>query len=143
MVDRAIRAELAAAPLPDGRLVGISCLADGADQIFAQSVLDLGGTLEVIVPAQKYRDGLPDAAKETYDSLIAQAAETHRLRHIESDERAHMDASIEMLRHADVLLAVWDGKPARGFGGTADVVAHAREAGLPVTVVWPEGATRD
>ncbi|MFE3984588.1 hypothetical protein ACFXPR_08900 [Nocardia tengchongensis] len=30
--------------------------------------------------------------------------------------------------------------PARGFGGTADVVATAR--GLPVTVLWPEGAER-
>lgn len=26
--------------------------------------------------------------------------------------------------------------------GTADTVAGAREAGLPVTVVWPDGAAR-
>ncbi|MGV9675297.1 hypothetical protein ACWDSJ_08460 [Nocardia sp. NPDC003482] len=36
-----------------------------------------------------------------------------------------------------------DGKPARGYGGTADVVEAARRQGLPVTVVWPEGAERD
>ncbi|GAB2826863.1 hypothetical protein GCM10027073_64840 [Streptomyces chlorus] len=40
------------------------------------------------------------------------------------------------------LLAVWDGKPARGFGGTADVVSYAERSGTPVRVLWPEGATR-
>jgi hypothetical protein len=36
-------------------------------------------------------------------------------------------------RHAqaDELYAVWDGKPARAHGGTADVVAYAREQGTP------------
>ena len=42
----------------------------------------------------------------------------------------------------DELLAVWDGKPARGYGGTADVVAYAERNGVPVRVLWPEGATR-
>ena len=48
-----------------------------------------------------------------------------------------------MLAKADRLFAVWDGQPARGYGGTADVVAEARARGIPVTVIWPEGATRD
>jgi hypothetical protein len=30
---------------------------------------------------------------------------------------------------------LWDGQPARGHGGTADVVAYAREGGVPVKVV--------
>ncbi|WP_198036875.1 hypothetical protein [Nocardia sp. BMG51109] len=48
-----------------------------------------------------------------------------------------------MLDDADELFAVWDGKPARGYGGTADVVAVARQRGMPVTVIWPDGAQRD
>jgi hypothetical protein len=43
---------------------------------------------------------------------------------------------------SDVLLAVWDGQPARGPGGTGDVVAYARARGTPVEVVWPAGAAR-
>lgn len=31
-----------------------------------------------------------------------------------------------------MLLALWDGAPARGPGGTAAIVAYARERGLPV-----------
>jgi hypothetical protein len=53
-----------------------------------------------------------------------------------------MDASRHMLADADVLLAVWDGQPARGYGGTADVVNAARDQGIPVTIVWPAGAMR-
>lgn len=37
-------------------VTGLSCLADGADQVFARVVLEAGGTLEAIVPAQNYRD---------------------------------------------------------------------------------------
>lgn len=141
-VDQAIRDYLA--QMSDGGpLVGLSCLADGADQIFARAVLDLGGNLEVIVPARQYRDGLPAEAHSGYDELIARASRVHRLDRIESTPTAHMEASIEMLKLADHLIAVWDGQPARAFGGTADVVAAARERGNPVTVIWPEGVTRD
>ena len=53
-----------------------------------------------------------------------------------------MDASRAMLDRADRLIAVWDGKPARGYGGTADVGALARDLDIPVTVIWPSGARR-
>jgi hypothetical protein len=48
-----------------------------------------------------------------------------------------------MVDHADELYAVWDGQPARGYGGTADVVAYARQRSIPVRVIWPDGAERD
>jgi hypothetical protein len=127
----------------DSALVGISCLADGADSIFAQAVLDAGGQLVAVIPATTYRDGLPAGHHPTYDALLARASETIRLDHIESDSQAHMDASLHMLYRADELIAVWDGQPARGFGGTADVVNAARERHLPVTLIWPHGASRD
>lgn len=44
---------------------------------------------------------------------------------------------------ADGLLASWNGKPARGYGGTAHVVEAAKQRGVPVTVLWPKGAERD
>ncbi len=139
LVSQAIRAEFARV---SDDLVGLSCLADGADQIFARAVVDSGGTLEVIVPAARYRDSLPPAAHRAYDELMSQASAVIQLDHVESTSKSHMDASVEMLKHADLLFAVWDGLPARGFGGTADVVAHAREAGVPVKVIWPDGAHR-
>lgn len=140
LVDRAIR-EALAEYLPD--ISGLSCLADGADQIFARGVLDLGGVLEAVIPAKEYRDGLPSECHAAYDELLGRAVRAHRLDFVESTSEAHMTASARMLDEADVLFAVWDGQPARGFGGTADVVAEARRREVPVRVIWPEGARRD
>lgn len=140
LIDKGVRIELSR--FDSASLVGISCLADGADQIFARAVLDLGAVLEVLVPAHEYREGLPADAQPAYDQLLRRAARIEQLDHRKSTSMAHMDASVQMLRNADILLAVWDGKPARALGGTGDVVAHARSIGVPVTVIWPEGSRR-
>jgi hypothetical protein len=140
LVDEAIRAALAERA-PD--VTGISCLADGADQIFARAVTDLGGTLEAVIPSAEYRAGLPAGAHPGYDSLLAQAAAVRRLPFTGSTSESHMAASRVMVDGAEELYAVWDGKPARAYGGTADVVAYARERGIPVHVIWPDGAQRD
>jgi hypothetical protein len=42
LIDAAIRAAL---PAEATGVIGLSCLADGADQIFARAVLDLGGRI--------------------------------------------------------------------------------------------------
>lgn len=139
LVDQAIRAALAG----QQEVIGLSCLADGADQIFARAVLDHGGQIEAIIPAALYRDALPADAHAEYDQLLARAAQVHRLPFTQSTSQAHMAASELMLKHADQLWAVWDGQPARGYGGTGDVVAAARACGLPVQVIWPHGARRD
>ena len=140
LVDAAIRSALSVRAVD---VTGLSCLADGADQIFARVVLDLGGDIEAVVPAEQYRDGLPRQAHEDYDRLLAKAVTVHRLPFTESTSEAHMAASKLMISEADELYAVWDGRPARGYGGTADVVAYARERGLPVRVIWPDGARRN
>lgn len=141
IIDRAVRAELS--PNTNEPIIGLTCLADGTDQIFARAVLDIGGTLEVFIPATGYREALPQPTWPHYDELLSRATLVHHLNHAESNAQSHMDASIQMLASADRLVAVWDGQPARGFGGTADVVAHARGNGIPVTVIWPDGAYRD
>jgi len=140
-VDAEIRAVLGRHDPPS--LVGVSCLADGADQLFARAVLDHGGSLEVVVPAAKYREALPPECWPAYDDLFARAAQVQRLAYDESDASAHMAASLAILAAVDELYAVWDGRPARGYGSTADVVARAKQMGVPVRVLWPDGATRD
>jgi len=124
-------------------MTGVSCLADGADQIFARAVTDLGGTLEAVIPAAEYRQGLPADSQARYDDLFARAAAVRRLSFIESTSESYMAASKLMVDAVDELYAVWDGKPARGYGGTADVVAYARERGIPVHVIWPDCAQRE
>ncbi|MFG2226943.1 hypothetical protein [Streptomyces sp. NPDC048644] len=124
-------------------LCGVSCIADGPDAWFAEAVLDRGGRIEVVVPAEEYRAGLPESHHATYDALLVQATEVHHTGVRDSTSQAHMSGSEILVGLVDRLIAVWDGQPARGYGGTADVVAYARSTGVPVEVIWPDGATRD
>ncbi|MGH3312608.1 MAG: hypothetical protein ACRDP3_18840 [Streptomyces sp.] len=124
-------------------LVGLSCIADGPDAWFAETVLDHGGQIEVVIPAAGYREGLPVWHHPTYDQLMRQAHDVHSTGISDSDSQAHMAGSEVLVDLADHLLAVWDGEPARGYGGTADVVTYAKRNGVPVDIVWPKGATRD
>ncbi|WP_405599692.1 hypothetical protein OG741_19795 [Streptomyces sp. NBC_01410] len=140
-VKRAISEVVSGIPAAD--LVGISCIADGPDAWFAQAVLRHGGALEVVVPAEKYRDSLPEWHHAVYDDLMHRAVQVHETGLTESDSNAHMVGSEILVGLADELVAVWDGEPARGYGGTADVVSYAERTGVPVRVVWPEGASRD
>lgn len=124
-------------------LVGLTCLARGADQIFARVVLELGGSVEVVLPAADYRERKvkPDNAVE-FDALIARAAVVHTMPLPTSNREAYLAASEHVMAHVDEMIAVWDGAPPDGAGGTGDVVHAARDRGMPVTVVWPPGAVR-
>ena len=124
-------------------LVGISCIADGPDAWFASAVLKHGGSLEVVVPAEQYRESLPEDHWPVYDELMRHAAEVHHTGMTASDSQAHMAGSEILVRLSDKLFAVWDEKPARGYGGTADVVGYAQRNGVPVRVLWPKSATRE
>jgi hypothetical protein len=124
-------------------LVGVSCLARGADQVFACVVLELGGQLDVVIPAADYRERKvkPDN-REEFEALIRQATNVRVLEFDTSNRDAYVAANETVLGGVDALVAVWDGAPPDGKGGTGDTVQEARERGIPVMVVWPDGAAR-
>ncbi|GAA3076019.1 hypothetical protein GCM10010485_12030 [Streptosporangium carneum] len=124
-------------------LVGVSCIAQGADSLFAETVLEMGGTLEVVLPSQDYRAAKvkPDHA-ERFDRLLGKAAQVHVMAFEHANREAYVAANEAMLGSVTELVAVWDGESPVDAGGTASVVAEARRRGLPVTVIWPEGASR-
>jgi hypothetical protein len=44
----------------------------------------------------------------------------------EPTEKAFYEAGKEVVNRSEILIAVWDGKAARGLGGTADIVHFAQ-----------------
>jgi hypothetical protein len=121
-------------------LHGVTCLARGADRVFARAVLALGGTFEVVLPALDYRERIVDAGERgEFDELLGEATQVSCMRFARSGRAAYLAASEELLRRCDQLLAVWDGEPSI----TADVVRSARRSGRPVSVLWPPGARRE
>jgi len=123
-------------------LEGYSSLAEGADQLFARSVLALGGTLHAIIPSENYATTFDEAHRHAYRALLDQATSVQQLPFEAPGEPAYAAAGHRVVDHSDVLIAVWDGEPARGRGGTADAVSYAEDGGIPVYIVWPYGLAR-
>ncbi|WP_016816881.1 hypothetical protein [Salinispora arenicola] len=130
--------------LNSDELVGISCIARGADSVFAQAVLDCGGRLEVILPSTNYRASKvkPDHARQ-FDDLVSRASEVRVMPFEEANRRAYEAANAELLARCDLLFAVWDGQGSVDKGGTAAAVAEARTRGVSVDVIWPDEAARE
>jgi hypothetical protein len=126
-----------------GDLVGVSSLAAGADQIFATAILQRGGTLHAIIPCKNYEATFSDPeGRARFSDLLSQASHAEILDHEGPSEDAFFDAGRHVVEKSDLLIAVWDGRPAQGFGGTADIVRYAQEHGRAVEVVWPSGVAR-
>jgi len=142
IVDRALRHW--GRVLPSGALLhGVSNLSDGADQLFATHVLAAGGTLEVVLACEGYASTLiEDDSRTRFEHLKRAAVKVTTMPYAEPSDQAFLAAGHALVDRCDHLFAVWDGQPARGVGGTADVVTYARTRGRPVTVLWVEGVVR-
>ncbi|KOU52957.1 hypothetical protein ABT144_13755 [Streptomyces sp. NPDC002039] len=127
----------------DGPLEAFSSLAEGADQLFADIALECGADLTVVIPSGDYEETFEGAESLAhYRRLKHRAAQEIRMAFDRSTDEAYYAAGTFIADSCDRLVAVWDGLPARGHGGTGEIVAYARALGKPVTVVWREGVTR-
>ena len=129
----------------------ISPLAEGADRLVARLAVTAGYSLEVICPFRvtDYESdfGTPatpnvsaaDCLQE-FRSLLAQAATVLELDGCRQTEAASYEAvGRAVARNADLMIAVWNGKPGAGRGGTAETVRFALSLGVPVWWVPTDG----
>lgn len=108
-------------------LTGITSLAIGGDQLFATTILRHRGMLEIIIPFSGYE--LTFAAgneRQMYYRLLNSASKIEVLEKIGSDEDAYFEAGKQVVKLSDLLITVWNGKPAAGLGGTGDIVKYAK-----------------
>ena len=121
-----------------GEIVGLSSLAAGADQHFARAVLEGGGRLHAIIPCEQYESAFADEnSRAAFLELMAAASEIETLPFNRPSGQAFMEAGKRVVDLSDVMLAIWNGEPAQGLGGTADVVRYARDQGREVRILWP------
>lgn len=125
----------------DGPVTAVSCLAIGADQALALAVLAAGGDLVFIEPCRRYAATFTPEELPIFDACRSMASDVIRLDFEKPTEDAFLAGGLAVVAHSDVVIAVWDGKPG-GMGGTGDVVAACREQGVPVEIIWPDGARR-
>ncbi|GAA1862468.1 hypothetical protein [Myceligenerans crystallogenes] len=121
-------------------LTGLTCLARGADQVFADAVLAVGGALHVVVPAADYFDRVTDPVdRRRCDEYLRRAAATEQMPFETANREAYDAASRHLVDRCKTLVAVWDGSQ---DSGTGHAVQYARRAGKQTVVIWPDGANR-
>lgn len=120
----------------------ISPLAEGADRIVAEEVLFFHGCpgineMRVVLPL-KMHDYMNDfktiESKMEFEELANLAQEIITLKEAPTRKDAYYQVGKYVVDECNVLIAIWDGEPSRGKGGTAEIVDYAKSIGREV--VW-------
>src|SRR3984885_12604661 len=119
----------------------ISPLAEGSDRLVAEEALALGYELQspLPFPADDYEnDFVTPESKKQFRELLNRATAVLELdgsrENQDAQNRAYESVGRTVLRHCDVLIAIWDVEEARIQGGTAQLVAEAGQLRIPT--VW-------
>jgi len=136
--------------LSEIRLCAVSALAEGADQLFADVALELGDIdLEVVLPMppNQYESTMSVPARDELMRLLSLSSVETIVDDANSAEEAFELAGRTVVERSDVLIAVWDGREAKGRGGTQHIVEFAEHGrygrfAVPVVIIAPDGTTR-
>ena len=134
------------AAAPDARFHLVGALADGADSMVAEAALERGWMLSSVLPfaREHYAADFADRHdRATFDHLIAASTRVFEIAgptRPDAAPAAYERAGRIVLAQADILIAIWDGQPAQGRGGTAQIVAEAVARDIPVIRLDPEAA---
>jgi hypothetical protein len=132
---------------PQTRLVSLSPLAEGSDRLLAKVALEQGFTLICPLPfarSEYEKDFQSEESKNEFRTLLSRAEPS--VLELDGDRGEAQDSSYEavgryVVRNCDILVAIWDGKPAKGLGGTADIVRFAVNHGPPVWWIHSDNET--
>lgn len=132
---------------PKENLTIISQLAEGADRLVVWRAME-NNVVHLVVPLPlEISDYMLDfnsiSSKAEFVTLLEQAAQVIELQAGEVREASYLTAGLYVLNHSDVLIAVWDGQPARGPGGTGQIVAEARQEKKPLAWVFAKNLNND
>ncbi len=132
------RRQLGSGGASSSHLRVLSALAEGADRLVAQAGLELGIELQVMLPFPQpvYQEdfGTPASLAE-FEQLLARAGVVQTLLDHRPAESPYVPVQQALLRHADLIVAIWDGEGSRGPGGTVEIMREAARQGVPVLVI--------
>lgn len=132
---------------PDVRIRCVNNLAEGADTLLGEAALASGVMLLCPLPFPRdiYASEFALAeARTAFAALLERAETVVELDGSPGDPAAYLQAARVLLELSDLIVAIWNGEPERGVGGTGQIVREARQAGRPVLVIAddpPHGAT--
>lgn len=120
-----------------GEWIALSSLAIGSDMIFARAAQSAGLGWEAVLPLPpaEFRRDFSESEWREVESLLGEAEHVGVIGERSRRDDSYLDCGMETVNHCDVLLAVWDSEPARGRGGTAEIVEYARALRRPIIIV--------
>ena len=105
---------------------GLTCLAAGADQLYTEILKRENIPYIVVIPSDNYEKMFKiKTYYENYRILLAHAQKTVKLKFSEPSETAFFEAGKQVVDLSIAMFAIWNGKNAKGLGGTADIVQYA------------------
>lgn len=118
-----------------------SCLAEGSDRLLAYKLIHtLPADLIVILPLpeQEYlKDFQTKESIQEFCDLKRMAKKVVTLDQEYIRPTAYQEANRYLMENCDLLVTIWDGLPARGPGGTAELVQLARINEWPLIWIHP------
>lgn len=147
------------------RIAGVCSAACGGDTLFAEEMLRRNAPLSIVLPfpCERFKKDFetepPDAWSRS-EEIIRRAVELDVVHQLDTDVvmvvesglqaeqqhglgmkrdvKAYWEATLRTVDRSDVLLAIWNGEPGKGAGGTADAVKYAKQIRLPLIIFNPE-----
>jgi len=124
-----------------GVVYGVTSAAAGGDLLFAETCIELNLPVRVFlpVPKEQFREDFDEPAWARAECVFRKALSVEITGGGEKLLERYYECGIETVQQSQVLMALWDGEPSQGLGGTADMVHFAKEQGRPV--IWIHSAT--
>jgi len=121
-------------------LTAVSSLAEGADRLVADEILKRASSrLEIVLPlpVEDYcRDFSSPASIDQFNEFRQRPDTiTDIVRTAGPREKAYELAGRAVVDRSDVMIVVWDGEPARGRGGTAEIYSYAQRWQKPILLI--------
>jgi hypothetical protein len=123
---------------PHSKFQIISPLALGADQLVAECGLEKPETSLIVLlplPVDEYTEEFSAGEKEKFLELFSKREKTLQVPFTGKNDDAYLFLGKYLLDLVDYLIVLWNGKPARGSGGTAQIVKLASLKQLPTAWV--------
>lgn len=122
-----------------GKLIGYSSMAIGADTLFAEACLSLNIPWRASLPRPEddFKSDFDPPDWEKAQGLLRQAIGVKTFPSTKDHDLGYLECGLATVEESDLMIAVWDRAPARGTGGTAQIVAHARALAKPLILVHP------
>jgi hypothetical protein len=126
--------------IPDRALHAVSSVAAGTDLLFAETCIELAIPLQVLLPLpqNEFCKDFDAAAWQRAEQVMSASLSVEIIGGDEPRPDCYYTCGLETVQRSQLLVTVWNGKPAQGAGGTAEIVDFARQMGRAVLWIHSE-----